>query len=442
MEDLAFITLTNDGYIDYTLNLLKSLEVYNLEKKLKCYCIGDKCYNTLTRKGYRAFLLDDKINTNFCKFRRKNWGEIVSKKFDIITENLKTHKYVLITDGDIVFTNKNAINYLLENIEDNDMIVQSSNKNAICSGFFMLRSNEKTIKLFDPINIEKQKTENKWGDQKYVNEIKHKLKYKRLPNELYPTGAVYYDNFKDINPYIIHFNYVVGNKKKKTMKKYNHLYLNNYKITLEEWQKIKKPINSLLVQGTPTDGKDGWQNWIIGYNWRYMKLNNHKKGEIQIGEHKNLLILGIKDKTDRTRRKKSSVNRLKIIEILKKNNFNNKLHDPNKYFSKLANYKFVVSPEGNGIDCHRHYEALMAGSIPICEYNEKTEKKYEGLPILYTKDYSEINEEYLIKKYNEMLKKEYNFDKMFLYYYTKEQQKEIKRCCKHWCKKHNFESHY
>ena len=35
MEELAFITLTNDGYFDYTLNLLKSLEVYNLEKKLK-----------------------------------------------------------------------------------------------------------------------------------------------------------------------------------------------------------------------------------------------------------------------------------------------------------------------------------------------------------------------------------------------------------------------
>ena len=49
----------------------------------------------------------------------------------------------------------------------------------------------------------------------FLDEIKHKLKYKRLPNKLYPTGAVYYDNFKDINPYIIHFNYVVGNKKKK-----------------------------------------------------------------------------------------------------------------------------------------------------------------------------------------------------------------------------------
>lgn len=225
MDDLAFITLTNDGYIDYTLNLLKSLEKFNLEKKLKCYCIGDKCYNTLIKKGYTAILLDDKENTNFCKFRRKNWGNIVSQKFDIITENLKTHKYVLITDGDIVFTNKDAINYLFENIEDNDMIIQSSRSKAVCSGFFMLRSNEKTIKLFDPKNIEEKKTEHRWGDQKYVNQVKNQMKYKRLPDELYPTGRVFYNNADTIEPYIIHFNYVVGNKKRKKMKEYNYWYL-------------------------------------------------------------------------------------------------------------------------------------------------------------------------------------------------------------------------
>lgn len=154
MEDLAFITLTNDGYIDYTLNLLKSLELYNLDKKIKCYCIGKNGYTKLKNMGYNSFLIDDNINTNFCEYRQKNWKKIVSRKFNIISKNLKTHKYVLFTDGDIVFTHKNAINYLLENIGDNDMIIQSTKtKNNVCSGFFMLKSNKKTIKLFDPINI-------------------------------------------------------------------------------------------------------------------------------------------------------------------------------------------------------------------------------------------------------------------------------------------------
>lgn len=241
---------------------------------------------------------------------------------------------------------------------------------------------------------------------------------------------------------MIHFNYVIGHEKKRKMKEYNHWYLNNYKMTLENWQKIKKPVNSLLVQGTPVDGKSGWQDWIIGYNWRYMKLSNFEKGEIQLGNHNKLLMFAISSNTDKKRRKKHNINRFKIIETLKKKGFNNNKINYNEYFKELPNNKFVISPEGNGIDCHRHYEALMAGSIPICEYNEKIEKKYENLPILYTKDYSDINKEYLIKKYNEMLKKEYNFEKLFFLYYTKEQQKEIKICSKRWCEKHKLKSPY
>lgn len=37
------------------------------------------------------------------------------------------------------------------------------------------------------------------------------------------------------------------------------------------------------------------------------------------------------------------------------------------YFNSLSTYKFVISPEG--IDCHRHYEALLARCVPIIEHN-------------------------------------------------------------------------
>ena len=40
----------------------------------------------------------------------------------------------------------------------------------------------------------------------------------------------------------------------------------------------------------------------------------------------------------------------------------------------LSKYKFIISPEGNGIDCHRHYEAILCGCIPIIEYNKDIEK--------------------------------------------------------------------
>ncbi len=101
----------------------------------------------------------------------------------------------------------------------------------------------------------------------------------------------------------------------------------------------------------------------------------------------------------------------------------------------MPDYKFVISPEGNGIDCHRHYEALLAGSIPIIEHNPLTEEKYKGCPILYTTDYSEINEEYLLKKYDEMKDQVYDFSRLFLSYYTEEQQACIKVQGNYWMKR-------
>ena len=44
---VKFITLTNDGYIDYTLNCLKSLELINFKNDLYCYSIGSKSHETL-----------------------------------------------------------------------------------------------------------------------------------------------------------------------------------------------------------------------------------------------------------------------------------------------------------------------------------------------------------------------------------------------------------
>jgi hypothetical protein len=104
------------------------------------------------------------------------------------------------------------------------------------------------------------------------------------------------------------------------------------------------------------------------------------------------------------------------------------------YFDTLPSYKFVISPEGNGIDCHRHYEALLAGCIPVIERNPVIEEKYKGCPILYTNDYSEITPAYLELKYEEMKTQTYDFSRLFLEFYPSETQAEIKRCGNYWMK--------
>ena len=204
-------------------------------------------------------------------------------------------------------------------------------------------------------------------------------------------------------------------------------------MTLRNWQKLIKDTNEIIVQASAKDGSDSWQNFPIGMSWQYVVCyKNINNKTLQIGSHNKTVLCAINIHTDERRRFNNKINRKNIIKTLENNLIYNNLINFTDYFINLPNYKFIISPEGNGIDCHRHYEALLAGCIPIIEYNDKIEEKYHGCPILYTTDYSEITEEYLNKKYLEMLDTEYNFEKLYLSYYSENQIKEIKDCGNCW----------
>jgi len=209
------------------------------------------------------------------------------------------------------------------------------------------------------------------------------------------------------------------------------------KYTLKEWQNQIKSIPDLIIQASSINGNDNWCDWPIGMQWQYV-LNYKKGNELQIGSHENIVLCAINNNTDQRRRGKTLINRKCIIEILSKNGILNTLLTHDKYFSKLPTYKFVISPEGNGIDCHRHYEALIAGCIPILEKNPLTETKYKDCPILWTVDYSEITPDYLEKKYSEMINNVYDFSSLFLSTYNLETQNKIKISQNYWLKKHNL----
>jgi len=201
-------------------------------------------------------------------------------------------------------------------------------------------------------------------------------------------------------------------------------------MTLRDWQKICKQNKILIVQGSARDGSDSWQPFPIGMSWQYTFVYN-KCRELQIGTHKDLLLVAIKPQTDQVRRP-GGPNRKVFIRNLEKNGFSNTFLEPAKYFESLPTYKFIASPEGNGIDCHRHYEALIAGCIPIIEHNSLIEEKYKGCPILYTKDYSEITAEYLERIYKKMLDETYDFSCLSMTNYDDATQAVIKECGNFW----------
>ena len=234
---VRFITLTNTGYLNYTLNCLESLKKINSKYLPFCYCIGKEGFDKLSSAGYECSLINEgEKHSNFQTFRNGNWSNITFNKFKIIYENLLVDDYVCITDGDIVYENNIFMDYLLENIGDHDILIQnermtneeSLNEESlyVCSGFMFIKSNEKTLKLFNPEMMKKNNNTLGWDDQVYVNQIIKELKYKVLPLELFPNGQYYYKYHANITPYIIHFNWCIGHNKKNNMKKYNKWLLN------------------------------------------------------------------------------------------------------------------------------------------------------------------------------------------------------------------------
>jgi hypothetical protein len=202
-------------------------------------------------------------------------------------------------------------------------------------------------------------------------------------------------------------------------------------VTLRKWQQTIKPRNELLYNCSEcTYLNDEWVPFPIGMGWTIINYSGRLE-DIQFGTHDKLVLCAIRSSTDQ-RRRSNTMNRTTILEILRSNCIYNVEMDSTNYFRELPKYKFVISPEGNGIDCHRHYEALMAGCIPIIEDRENIREKYRGCPVLFTKDYSEITESYLIQKYNEMIDTIYNFSSLLLSTYSESEQQQIKYNGNYW----------
>jgi hypothetical protein len=232
LEPLAFITLTSSGYIDYTRNCIKSLKKCGVTHPLQVYCVGREGYDKLRNEGHsHVEWIDNEKISGFHVFLQGHWGDITFQKFVVIHQCLKKYKYVCFTDGDIVYENKDVLEYCMREIGDHDMLIQNDSNlmtdedySELCTGFMFIQCTPTTLRLFDPELIAARRHNLHWNDQVCMNEIKHLFRYKVLPFELFPNGH-YYCNRGAKNPMMIHFNYRVGHAKRDTMEKYQKWYL-------------------------------------------------------------------------------------------------------------------------------------------------------------------------------------------------------------------------
>jgi len=74
------------------------------------------------------------------------------------------------------------------------------------------------------------------------------------------------------------------------------------------------------------------------------------------------------------------------------------------FYLKMLQSKYVLSPEGDGIDCHRIYESIYFNSIPILKTSQM-DFFYKNWPVIIVNDWNEINENVLIENYEHHINK-------------------------------------
>ena len=83
-----------------------------------------------------------------------------------------------------------------------------------------------------------------------------------------------------------------------------------------------------------------------------------------------------------------------------------------QYLDRIKDHMFVLSPRGNGLDCHRTWEILMMRRVPILKREGQLETLYKNMPVLFVDDWNDIDSIDLEKIF-----KEFTFDNQeYLYF--------------------------
>lgn len=90
-----------------------------------------------------------------------------------------------------------------------------------------------------------------------------------------------------------------------------------------------------------------------------------------------------------------------------------------QWLDELQEHEFVASPAGNGIDCHRSWEALYLGTVPIVRpYRSLT--RFASLPIMFLDDWTKLHRHHIDEMYARILSRGVNIDMLRLSYWEEQ----------------------
>jgi hypothetical protein len=249
MNDVVFLTVANEGYVDLTRNLIENFQQKHLrDYELTVACLDDRAFSKLAacpRPNVRLRLSDAQVPTRFCStFDKLGFARITSEKFRAIIEHLDFSALVWYVDGDIVFRRdplphaRSSADVLLTSDARDPKLAHCRN---LCTGSMVLRSCERTRVLLERVVSRVQRRPN-WNDQRALNrcvlhdgEVTDCRRYPHaridvLAPELFPNGHLMFSKSaacdRPSDPVAIHANYRIGKAAKiKALRRANCWYL-------------------------------------------------------------------------------------------------------------------------------------------------------------------------------------------------------------------------
>jgi len=202
------------------------------ETKIKLYAIYTPSHQILLDKWFLPSIQDDyeiilEYHDQECpsgSFMHSGWTKTTRRKVDMIIQAVKDNwgKIFIYSDVDIQFFGKTK-DIILDLIQDKDIIIQRNNPTGTaCSGFFVCKGNEQTLKLWQMAK-EYMKQSGK-SDQRALNYALANsayIKWDLLPVEFFNggtlTGKLWKPGLKlpiPNNIVIHHANWTIGIKNK------------------------------------------------------------------------------------------------------------------------------------------------------------------------------------------------------------------------------------
>jgi hypothetical protein len=240
-ERSLVFTVTSDGYKYYTWNLYKMLQSLKLPWKLCILCLDRESNDFFTRiaqipsrlylmPGERVFHKDP-VRFGTPPFKRMNRMKL--KALQELSQRSDTDT-LLFLDSDIAVF-QDPLPAVKEALETEPLLFQCDEKqeNSFecsdqhkcsnpCTGVIAMHLTETTKPTLKQLyKVEAEPWDKALTDQDYIYERMKSLQipYATLKRADFPNGIFLANNrYKEGNPYLVHFNYIIGNMKQRFMK--------------------------------------------------------------------------------------------------------------------------------------------------------------------------------------------------------------------------------